>query len=771
MGGKVIMNWAFPASSRGVAFLISFFLFSINTAFLFSLFYLFKLTLVRFIVVSLFSSAILSSLTINFYRRKRQLGVPAHLLNALQSIEKGNFSTELDSANPEIGSEISEKFNAMAAKLLNEEKEWQNRFDVIERGKREWELIFDIIPDFILLLDDHLNIQRINRPTARHLGINPGEAIGKKISNIIPPESAGSYQSLHEKLLTDGVEQQVEINDPLFGGHLYLTLSPIFNDEGKIIGIIHAARNINELRKAEEEAFKARSFLQQIVDSVAETILVIGLDHSILLANKTARERFSLAHLEIEDYPKCFSATHGHKIPCSEEAAHICPLQEVAATRQPVSFIHEHFSGKDKKINEELTAAPLLNEQGEIFGIIEVGRDITEKILFEKERKRLYEKKVLDLKEKSIAALAGGIAHDFNNNLTVVLGNAELLKLRLRDDEICSKFSGQIVESVQKMSALTRQLLAYAKGGKYSSVELDLGKMIQQAVANQFTSNTDHITVNYQICDHPWTVRGDSAQLGQALESIINNSIEAMQKKGGNLAISLVNEKREDGWDCPQHQYHPGGDYVHLSFADTGVGIAPECISRVFDPFYSTKFLGRGLGLAAAFGIIRNHGGCLSIESVLGKGTTVHVYLPRMKGVQDNKREKLAPVGKKLLVVDDELPVLDFVSDGLRTRGYEVVTAINGFEALEIAHRQKDKIGLVLLDVQLPGMDGKEVYRQLKAVNSALPVILSSGYDEQTALAGLIMKEGDGFLQKPYTLKKLFDQVDNFISPAPVSDQ
>lgn len=704
--------------------------------------------------------------------RKRQVCAPVHLLDALQGIEEGNFSTELDPANTEISSEICRKFNAMAIKLFQGEKAWQDRFEVIERGKREWELIFDIIPDFIILLDEHLNIRRINMPTARHLGLNPGEAIGKKFSNIVHSGDSVPYQSMHEKLLADGVEQQMEIIDPAFGGHLYLTLSPIFNDKGKIIGIIHAARNINELRKAEEEAFTARSFLQQIVDSVAETVLVIGLDHSIILANKTARERFSLSHLQIEDYPKCFSASHGHSIPCTEEeVAHICPLQEVAATGKPVTLIHEHFSGKNKKINEELTAAPLFNEQGEIFGIIEVGRDVTEKILFEKERKRLYEKKVLNQKEKSIAALAAGIAHDFNNSLTVVLGNAELLKLRLKDDEICSKFSGQIIESVQKMSGLTRQLLAYAKGGKYSSEELDLVKMIQQAVANQFTGSNDHITVDYQICEQPWTVRGDAVQLGQALENIINNSIEAMEKKGGSLAISLANENREDGWDCPQHQYHPGGDYVHLSLADTGVGIAPDCINRVFDPFYSTKFVGRGLGLAAAFGVIRNHGGCLSIESILGKGTTVHVYLPRVKGDRDNKGEKSTPVGKKLLVVDDEPPVLDFVCDGLGTRGYDVVTAINGLEALEIAHRQKDEIGLVLLDVQLPGMDGKEVYRQLKTINPALPVILSSGYDEQTALEGLILKEKDVFLQKPYTLKKLFDQVDSFIRPASFSDQ
>ncbi len=171
--------------------------------------------------------------------------------------------------------------------------------------------------------------------------------------------------------------------------------------------------------------------------------------------------------------------------------------------------------------------------------------------------------------------------------------------------------------------------------------------------------------------------------------------------------------------------------------------------------------MGRGLGLPAALGIIQNHGGCLTLESSENHGTTLHVFLPRLQESQEAKTVTRGKAGRKILVVDDEPPVLEFVSTGLQLNGFEVITATNGFEAMEKINQQKEEIGLVILDVFMSGLDGKEVYRQIKAIRPDIRIALSSGYDEQVALAGLALQERDTFLQKPYDLKALLELADN----------
>jgi len=457
---------------------------------------------------------------------------------------------------------------------------------------------------------------------------------------------------------------------------------------------------------------------------------------------------------------------HGFSGPCDLNSRYICPLREIRASGQTVTLTHEHICRDGSKLQEELTAVPLMSDGGEIVGVIEVARDVSEKLLFDAEKWRLRELQAQGRREQSIATLAGGIAHDFNNGLTAILGNAELLRMQLATDEPGLKFSEHIIDSVKKMATLTKQLLAYSRSGKYFVEELEITKIIEQVLRDRFKNDADGIKVQIEFPDAVWPIKGDTNQLLLAIDNICSNSMEAMQGKGGILTVCLANETKEECWQCQKHRLHPAGGYVHVAISDSGGGIAPKDIDRVGEPFYTTKFMGRGLGLAAATGIIRNHGGCLNLESDAGKGTTVHLYLPRLSDEKEIKQRQHGTAGKKILVVEDEPPILDFVRDGLEMQGYDVLVATTGIEALDIIRRQGDAIALVLLDVLLPGMDGKEVYRNAKAVFPALPVVLSSGYDRQTTLADFPLKKEDGFLQKPYTFKRLIEKVEKCLQIA-----
>jgi len=689
------------------------------------------------------------------------------LLLAIREIEKGHLDFRfngdiIDESNNALGS----AFSAMISSLRTEEQRRRNQLQIVERGKKEWERTFDSIPDHILYLDVDLKVQRINMSLANQLGVHPSEARGKRCDDLLLCGQEGRQACLHEKVLASGQSLQTEYDDARLGGHLLLTLTPLADEQGKTVGVLHVATNLNEVRKTREEAARVRDFLQQVMDSVNETIMVIGLDHDILFANRAAQNRYALPANEKAGERKCYKYLHGFSGPCNINSRYICPLREVSASGQVVTLTHEHLCRDGSKLQEELTAVPLLSEGAKIVGVIEVARDISEKLLFDEEKWRLHELQAQDRREQSIATLAGGIAHDFNNGLTAILGNTELLRMRLAADESGLKFSENIIDSVKKMATLTKQLLAYARRGKYVVEKLFIEKIVEHVLRERFKDEADHIKVRMEYPDDVWPVKGDTNQLLLAIDNVCCNAAEAMQGKCGFLTVRISNEIKEECWQCRKQQLHPAGSYVHVAISDSGGGIASKDIDRVGEPFYTTKFMGRGLGLAAATGILRNHGGCLSLESDEGKGTIVHLYLPRMVDEKEIKQRQHGTAGKKILVVDDEPPILDFVRDGLEMQGYDVLIATTGLEALDIICRQGVAIALVLLDVLLPGMDGKEVYRRAKAIFPALPIVLSSGYDRQTALAEFSLRNEDGFLQKPYTFKKLIEKVEQCLQDA-----
>ncbi|RLB36587.1 MAG: hypothetical protein DRH12_15575 [Deltaproteobacteria bacterium] len=389
----------------------------------------------------------------------------------------------------------------------------------------------------------------------------------------------------------------------------------------------------------------------------------------------------------------------------------------------------------------------------------ELRQEIEERKRAEKRRAELESKLQEAQKMKALGTLAGGIAHDFNNILMGIQGNTSLMLLDLDPSHSHYEKLKNTEQYVLRGSELTRQLLGFARGGKYEVKPTALNELIQKS-AEMFGRTKKEISINYSFQDNLWTVNVDQGQIEQVLLNLFVNAWQAMPG-GGHLYISTQNVEITDP---PSDEISPG-KYVKTSVRDTGIGMDQKTMKRIFDPFFTTKEMGRGtgLGLASAYGIIRNHDGFFEVESKVGEGSTFSFCLPASNCAvanQDRGEEKRLFRGNEtILVVDDEAAVLDVACGMLEKLGYDVLPANSGQEAIRLYGEAKDRVDLVLLDVIMPGMSGRETFENLRKIDPGVKVLLCSGYSVAGEASKIIAMACSGFVQKPYDIYKLSQKI------------
>ena len=393
----------------------------------------------------------------------------------------------------------------------------------------------------------------------------------------------------------------------------------------------------------------------------------------------------------------------------------------------------------------------------ECAAVLLVTRDITERKLEERERRKLEEQVQHAQKLESLEILAGGIAHDFNNLLMGIMGNANLLIKELSDDDVTLKRLRAIETSSERAAEFIRQLLAYSGQGKFVVKPLDLSTLVEEMTSLLQTAicKKAELKCNF-VTDLP-AVEGDPTQIRQVIMNLITNAADAMGDEYGviNVSTGTLKCSREFLKGTYFGKDLPIGKYVCFSVSDTGSGMNDETVSKIFDPFFTTKFTGRGLGLAAVLGIVRGHKGTLKVTSEEGQGTTFSIFLPASSKVAEAPvREHLSDVDWKgegtILVVDDEPDVREVVKEILQTAGFSVLSARDGVEAVNVFRRNKNEIAAVVLDMTMPNMDGRETFQELRKTREDVRVILSSGYNEQEVTSQFADKQPAGFIQKPY---------------------
>ncbi len=388
--------------------------------------------------------------------------------------------------------------------------------------------------------------------------------------------------------------------------------------------------------------------------------------------------------------------------------------------------------------------------------------EVTERKQAEEERRKLEAQIQHTQKLESLGILAGGIAHDFNNLLMSVLGNADLALNELSPVSPVREYIADIESAAIRAADLCRQMLAYSGKGRFVVEALDLRELVEEMAHILEVSVSKKAVLNLHFADNLPAVRADATQIRQVLMNLITNASEAIGDRSGVISISTGAQDCERSYLSEMYLDDdlPEGLYTYLEVADTGDGMEKEVINRIFDPFYTTKFTGRGLGMAAVLGIVRGHGGAIKIYSEPGKGTTIKVLLPAAYEPAV-AADSAASVNKAwtgsgtVLLVDDEETVRAIGGKMLTHLGFEVKTASDGREALRVYRESADEITCILLDLTMPHADGEETFRELRRTDPDVCVVLSSGYNEQDVTQRFAGKGLAGFIQKPYQLETL----------------
>ncbi|MFH0998066.1 MAG: PAS domain S-box protein [Pseudomonadota bacterium] len=415
--------------------------------------------------------------------------------------------------------------------------------------------------------------------------------------------------------------------------------------------------------------------------------------------------------------------------------------------------LEAQFRRKDGSLITALMSARIISMKG-VPHIISITRDITE-------RKQLEGKLQQVQKFEAIGTLAGGVAHDFNNLLMGIQGRSSLISLDLEASHPHSEHILAIEEYIRSATNLTKQLLGFARGGKYEVKPIDMNQLVSASAA-MFGRTKKEIRIHAKCQTSSLVVEADRGQIEQVLLNMYVNAWQAMPADGGEMYLETKIATLDEAY-CKPYQVAPGR-YVKVSITDTGIGMDDATRLRIFDPFFTTKekSRGTGLGLASAFGIIKNHGGMITVYSEIGHGTTFNIYLPvsdKEVHREISKEARLIKGSSTILLVDDEEMIIEVGQAMLERLGYRLVVSRGGREAIQAITDMGAEIDLVILDMIMPGMDGGKTFDRIRELKPGMPVLLSSGY----AISGHaheIMDRGcNGFIQKPYTISELSNKV------------
>lgn len=616
----------------------------------------------------------------------------------------------------------------------------------------QWQSTFDAVKDAIFILDADQRIVRTNQ-AAEDLFQRPADAMsGRHCWEIVH----GTTEPIPECPLLRGRQSlQRETRELRMGEFWFeVTVDPILDAENRLTGVVHIMSDITERKQAEEKIRQSEESYRNIFQNAQVGLFRTRIsDGKILESNDQLARMFGYNNRE--EFIAEYATWKNYVDPGTRERM----LEQIHQNGFIENF-EARFYRKDRSIFWARYSARLYPEQGWIEG---VAQDITEHKRVEEERAKLQEQLQQAQKLESIGRLAGGGAHDFNNMLSVVLGYGEIILGELHSEDPLWDKVFEMVKAGQRARALTSQLLAFSRKQTLQPQVLNLNEQIRNIEKMLRRLLAEDIELSLILAkDLPW-VLFDPGQLDQVIINLAVNARDAMPK-GGRLLIETSVVDLDETYAAAHAETKPG-KYVLLAFTDTGVGMDKKTVSQVFEPFFTTKKKGEGtgLGLSTVYGIVKQSNGHIWVYSEPGNGTTFKVYLPPTEAKPKTQAEiVISPApsgGEHILVVEDELSVRNLMKMLFSSLGYTVTIAANGDEALRLVEKMGVKPDLVITDVVMPKMSGKELADRLREKHPHLKALYMSGYTYNAIAHHGVLDPGTPFIQKPFNIQEIGKKV------------
>ncbi|MBN2298589.1 MAG: PAS domain S-box protein, partial [Deltaproteobacteria bacterium] len=637
----------------------------------------------------------------------------------------------------------------------------------LRQSEETYRSILEDMEDSYYEVDLAGNLTFFNPAGIKTIGYDYEELLGKNFKNIMDKSNSDKvFEVFHRVFLTGEPAKECDWVLVRKNGEKIIVETSVSlrrDSAGNIIGFRGIVRDVTERKHGEDALRESERRYRMLAENVREVIWTMDYDlnityispsvesllgytyqeaRSLLLKNLLAPESFRLA---LSTFKKDF----GYK----DTRENDDPFQYITLELQ-------HIRKDGSKVWTEVTMNHLLSEEGVPVGLMAVTRDISDRKIAEEEKRKLEGQLLQAERMKAVGTLAGGIAHDFNNLLMGIQGNASLMLMDIDSNHPHFERIKNVEQYVRRGSELTRQLLGFARGGKYEVKPTDLGDLIQKSSV-MFERTRKEIRFRIEIQPELWSVEVDQGQIEQVLLNLYVNAWQAMPG-GGELVVVLSNEVLDKVF--VESRQIKAGRYVCISITDNGVGMDETTKQRIFEPFFTTKKMGRGtgLGLASVYGIVRNHGGVIEVESAKGKGSTFIIHIPASeKAVAEEKKpvENIFFGNETILLVDDEEMIIEVGSQMLERLGYTVMIARNGHEAVKIFRENHASIDMVIMDMIMPEMGGGQTYQMLKEIVPDVCVVLSSGYSIDGQAKDIIDQGCRGFIQKPFDLKDLSGKI------------
>jgi two-component system cell cycle sensor histidine kinase/response regulator CckA len=694
--------------------------------------------------IGLFSVVILvTSILMSIFVAKKMVGPLKDMTVKAIQISEGQKNLLFDNNGQTFWefNQLSQAFNYMLANLKDAEEQ------------ARYKELLENVDDAVYIMDLQGNILEANEAAYLQLGYTADTFFKSNLAAIIPEKDArfiigklGTKErnSIHKKISLETAHHKKDGNSIPVEIH-----SRVITYRGKNV-ILNVARNVSKRIEAQKALRESEERYRSVVENSRDGIMVLNDSFQIIYANMVLSQILGFPRKEIEgSYFKNYLAQDSLK-PVEDFLINIF-RGETTSSGLVGTVVHK--TGAQRPV--KMVANRFEDSSGKVKLVSQLS-DITDKLKTEKEKKNLEAQLIHAQKMEAIGTLAGGIAHDFNNILMGIQGYLSLMRLNPETENPHEKYIQGIEENVMSAANLTDQLLGFARKGKYTPKTTRINEVIEKS-ARMFTRTRKEIIVHKRLQEDVWKVEVDQGQIEQVLINLYLNAWHAMPD-GGDLYIQTEKVSLSDDYCRPFEV--KGGKYVKISVTDNGIGMDKETLERIFEPFFTTKEIGKGtgLGLASAYGIIKNHSGIIRAYSEKGHGATFAIYLPASEAqeLDSSPPESMLIRGtERILLVDDEEGPILVEELMLKELGYTVQTARSGKEAIDLYEFSDGTIDLVALDMIMPEKSGKATYEELKTINPRVKVLLVSGYSLNKQVEALIAQGCSGFIQKPFDILEL----------------